>query len=358
MGSVLPYLLLVTFAGPHWQQLDDIAIERINSLPYDGVAIAIMSAYSTDAVPSAIELEPVIERVREGAKKHVWPWIFVNRIIGQSETAWAHASARRRAYFQRIRVIDIFDEAGALSDFYALWRLGLQLAKEGGAPGIVVDWEAYNDYRSSSPLHIATKLNISVDSVIEQLRTIGAQLADITASVYPSAKIWCLFTGLSAPNRYTIGAGRGCFMTASYIVLGMLERARARDLKFSIISGGEMSLGYYSRSLSELRRKISIRRRVMKGLLQKYNRWLALGGTIAPFSNPDKLTDWLRRAVGSHPPYRSLEDFEPLFAELFRSYDYVWVYAAGAANYRPFDERVARDFHPTLRRIFMKLRRR
>lgn len=347
----LVYLLLVTFSAPRLGQLDEAGIRAINAFPYHGVALTVIGAYQVVPVPGLDEFAPVVALAKARCKKDLWPWIFLNRMIGRSPRSPAHPSAPKAGEcFGRIKGMDLDGSAGALPDFLALWRLSLLLAKALGSPGVVVDLEAYNDYRVYNPFALAQMRGEEVDEVLQKLRHIGQKMADIAAEVYPDAKVWFLFTGLDASPIYESG-GRRLRRSVSYIVEGLLDRAVERGLPLTVIDGGETTVGYYNPSPSALRGRISRRAEVAKPLLEKYRGRYVLAGTIAPYADASEITDWLRRAAGKSPPYKTLADFEPLFRILFSTYRYVWIYAAGAAKFYPFKPESARKFHPWIERF-------
>jgi hypothetical protein len=45
---------------------------------------------------------------------------------------------------------------------------------------------------------------------------------------------------------------------------------------------------------------------------------------------------------------RSIDDFKPLFKYLLNRYDYLWVYAASAAGYNPYDGEVTPPYNRIL----------
>ncbi len=45
---------------------------------------------------------------------------------------------------------------------------------------------------------------------------------------------------------------------------------------------------------------------------------------------------------------KTIEDFGPLFKKLFGAYRYVWIYAAGAADFDPYNGAIASIYHKVL----------
>jgi hypothetical protein len=321
-----PYLMLVTFGAPQLGAWTEESLKVLNESPYAGVASEIVGAYDTEPVPTRAAFDDAVAALRKQAKKHVWPWVFSNRFIGRSEEGPAHSGAADSDYFRRIQGWDLKDKAGAQSDFYALWRLALRLARDLDAPGVVLDLEAYNDYRTYNVNTLAEQTGQSAQEVIADLRTMGRQMAVIVAEEYPQAIVWTLFTYL--------GAGT----TPDYLCQGLLEEAKQRDLPLKVVDGGEAPLGYYSPSADALERKLASYAARLHPFLEQYPQHLRMGGTLAPYHEPARLTDWIKNASEKGGRvYQNAEEFRPLLDELFASCEYVWMYGASAAHYVPFN---------------------
>jgi hypothetical protein len=343
-SSLLPYLLLVSFSTG---QISDFSVEKMKAVdasPYDGVAVALTTPYDTDRHAEE-EVDRAIGLIRKNTEKQVWPWVYVNRIVGSSEDGQPlYATAGEKPEFRRIKGLDLENEAGALEDFYTLWRIALATARKLGSPGIVVDHEAYNNYRGYNVAYVARKQGIPEGDVIARLKAIGAKLADLTEAEYPGAIVWFLSTGLVNGDQ----SGSYPLRTVTYIAIGMLERARAVHARLKLVSGGESSLGYCHLSANELRETIRLRDSKYEGFLSEYPN-LALGGTIAPWADASARTEWMLKDKCGRSPLRTAADFGPLYRELFGSYRYVWVYAAKVAPYNPYDAAVAAAYNNALR---------
>jgi hypothetical protein len=61
-----------------------------------------------------------------------------------------------------------------------------------------------------------------------------------------------------------------------------------------------------------------------------------LAGTISPYHDYKLLSWWIKDAAGADPPLKTVEDFRPMFKTLFDAYDWVWIYAASAAQSEPY----------------------
>ena len=336
---VMVYLLLVSFANPHLAKWTAEQLSVFRNSPFDGVASAIESAYFTGSVPDISQFEQAIQLCKR-AQVCVWPWVFLNRMIAVDPAGRSHSGGSGKEYFRRIKAMDLDDEVGARSDFIKLWRLALRLARQLDAPGIVADFEAYNNYLAYDPRWLAQRRGESVDEVIRKLRELGAELADVVAEEYPDAIIWQLF--FDPYNKpYKTPDGRSFTRSVNYINLGLLDRAKELGIRPVLIDGAEVALGYYQPSLEALRSSIARHKERTKPFLSKYEGLLELGATIAPYADYRLITGWIKKRSGDNPPWKKASDFKPLFRELLSSYRYVWIYAAGAAKFYPYNPTVA-----------------
>lgn len=337
-------LLLVSFSTPLLRDVSVRELDAINRSPYEGVAVELRGPADTSHRVEA-GLDSAIARIRAHTTKHVWPWIFVNRIIGTSRGGIPPESpAIARAGFNGIPGLDLWNKTGALDDFYSQWSLALKIARELGSPGIIVDHEAYNNYRSYNIDYVARKSGRSPSEVIARLKEIGARLADMTTADYPGAVLWFLSSGLVSHDQSGVYRQRA----GAYIALGMLERAKQTHASWTLVAGGEGSLYYCFLSLADLHSKIGQRDRDFEPLIAEYPQ-LTLAGTIAPWARASARTDWLRQDRCGRSSLATADDFVPLFRALFQRYRYVWIYAAKVAPYEPYDSVSASAYNRALR---------
>ena len=184
LSVTLPYLLLVTF---YTAELGDFGTDKMNAIvssPYNGVAVPLIGAYDTGK-HTAEDFAPSVKRLKDGARKDVWPWVFFNRFVGSKEGARSLSPDSGNAYFRAISGMDIYNEAGALGDFYGIWKTSLAIARETGSPGIVVDPEAYNNYETYKVSYISEETGIPENEVKKRLAEIGRELARIADETYP-----------------------------------------------------------------------------------------------------------------------------------------------------------------------------
>lgn len=342
----LPYLLLVTF---YTAELGDFGMDKMNAIvssPYKGVAVPLIGAYDTGK-HTALDFAPSVKRLKAGAHKDVWPWVFFNRFIGSKEGARSLSPDSGNAYFRAISGMDIYNEAGALGDFYSIWKTALQIAKETGSPGIVVDPEAYNNYETYKVSYISDETGIPEKEVKKRLAEIGRELARIADETYPDATLWFLFTGLGTPMRSLNPLADKEYRSVTYIVEGMLEYAKEKGSRLKIVSGGELSLGYCHLSLDDLKQNVKERYAGFKTALESYPA-LKLGGTIAPWNDAKLKKGWTLGGPCGRSALKTAGDFGPLVAYLAKSYGYVWIYAASAVGYDPYNDTTALPYNKAL----------
>jgi hypothetical protein len=133
-------------------------------------------------------------------------------------------------------------------------------------------------------------------------------------------------------------AGFGTVYTVpGYITLGYLQYAQENDLPTKYLCGGETTPGYYNPSLEALQQEIIERDGDMAPHLKRFPDRFFLAGTISPYHDFDVNTGFMKDRPGDDPDIRDLEDHRPLFEQLFRAYNWNWIYASGAAKTEPYD---------------------
>jgi hypothetical protein len=322
------YLLLLTFYAGPLKDFSTNEIDGLNASPYQGVAIPLLGQYETGTYNKA-DYDAAVVRFTSKTSVDLWPWVYANRFYGFDPKGITRSNLAKSQYFQNIKGFDIYDKAGALSDFYGIFTGALNIAKSTGSPGIVLDLETYNDYSIVKIDQLSRVLGQREGDVATRLREIGSKLMDIVNAQYPSAVILLPVTGLTRVNGATYVS------SFSYIVDGMLRRAKDLNSKATIVAGGEYTLGYCELSLSGLKSTIQTRNQAYAPLLRKYPN-LKLGGTIAPWLSEASKTGWMRDYHNCpDSTIKNLADFTPLVNELLSSYRYVWIYAAGVGGYNP-----------------------
>jgi hypothetical protein len=325
------YLMLVNSANAN--QMDASKMAQFDRSPYDGLAVSFSSAFDTSPAPSVALMEPQIASWKMSTAKDVWPWVYLNRIIG-ANMAEGDPSAKS-LYSQRFQGLDLDGKAGAQSDFLENWRNAMRLAKETGVPGIVCDLEFYNNYKAYDLSELARMTSMPQPDVLNALRQLGARMADISSAEYPGASIWILFTGFTRPE-YRVIEGRPYYLAATYIAEGLLEQIQQHHLPLRILSGGEVGLGYCHTSVDDLRQAIEKRAAAFAPILQKYNGILELAGTMTLWGDRSSKQDWVAKGACGSSSAATVEDLVPYMELLFRTYRYNWLYGSPNGGYFAF----------------------
>lgn len=326
------YLLLVSPSTGSFNDFDEKKIDAINNSSFQGVAVELVGGYDTNKHTRA-EFDEEVKLLRSKSTKDIWPWIFFNRFVGYEEGQRSYSALAKTDYFRKIKGIDVHNRTGALSDFYDILRNALDIAKSTGSPGIVIDPELYNDYSIAPIDHLADVLGEPPQQVAGELRGVGGQIMDIVNAKYPSAVLLFLTTGLTK----TTLIGASYTNSFSYIVEGMLQRAKTLHSSAKIVSGGEITLGYCEESLSGLRENVAARRRAFAPVMQRYPN-LYLGGTIAPWLDIKTRKGWMTNFRNCDvSTIKTLGDFDPLVDYLLSQYDFVWIYGASAGGYNAYE---------------------
>jgi hypothetical protein len=349
----VPYLLLVTFYSGQLTVFDIDKIKAINQSPYHGVGVTLLGAYDHRQVNQK-KLAEVARLVREESKKDVWPWVFFNRFIGggKGERLISHGEAND--YFEGIKGIDLDNQYGALEEFYKLWALALKTARNLGSPGIIVDPEAYNNYRAYRVSYLSATTGKKMECIKERLRRIGSNLVDIAVGIYPDAVIWILFTGLESPMQIKFPKKAKELRSVTYIFLGMLERLAKFDSRIRLVDGGGFFIGYCYESLQDLEKRVEMRNQCLSALTRSYPN-LKLGGRIALWDKPELKKDWIVKGKCGRSRQESIDDFKPLIRHLLRSYDFIWIYGASAAGYNPYKKEISWRYNKAIREVIANM---
>ena len=330
------YLKLITFYTKPLDVIDLKAAAVLNDSAYAGVAIPLLGSYSTEPIPPFESLKPRLAEVRDAVKIDLWPWVAVNRLIGAPEDGHGHAGSHAKdlSYFTKIRTLDLDTGGHARSDFLHLWRNALQAARFWKSPGVMIDLEAYNNYRAYNVDYVARKRGETVDAVIEKCEALGADLARSVGELYPACTVWSLFSRL---ERSSVMSGRDerIWTTSSYITLGLLRHAKANGIPLKFLCGGETTPGYCNKTVDELKWKIAERDEAVAPFLEEFRERFFLAGTISPFHDYEITTGWIQKKYKG-TGLKTIEDFEPFFRTLFDAYDWVWIYASSAAKTMPY----------------------
>ena len=333
------YLMLVNTAIAN--QIDGPKLAQFDRSPYDGLAVSFADAYDTSTVHPLVSMEAQIASWEKATSKEIWPWVYLNRMIGANGVEGNPDS--KAPYFQQFQGLDLDGKAGAQKDFLENWRNALRVAHKTGVPGIVCDLEFYNDYKAYDLAELARMTSMPRQEVLNVLKQLGTRMADIAATEYPGAMLWFLFTGFTRPD-YRVIDGQPYYLAATYIVEGLLEQIQRRNLPLRVLSGGEVGLGYCHNSVDDLRQAIEKRAAAFAPLLQTYNGILELGGTMTLWSERSAKKNWVAQGACGTSPAASIEDLIPYMELLFRTYRYNWLYGSPNGGYLAFQPASASRF--------------
>jgi hypothetical protein len=339
------YLMLVNTAIAF--RLQDQELAQFDKSPYDGIAVAFSYNYDIAPPPSVAELDAKIAHWNTITKKDIWPWVFVNRMIGVDDNEENHYT-KDNAYFHRIKGADLEDKAGALSDFLLNWQNALQAAKDSHVPGIVCDLEFYNYHKEYSLEELARQTGKKPRELVELLRQVGAKMADSAGARYPDATIWFLFTGFGYKGHWTID-NEPYNSAPTYMVMGMLDEIQKKHFPLKVISGGEASLAYCHDSLDKFREKIAARDTAFAPELKKYRDIFELGGTMTLFSDRAAMQGWVKQDCSASQA-SSVEALEPYLELLLKTFRYNWIYASSDGGYNAFQAQTTPRFDAVIRK--------
>jgi hypothetical protein len=333
------YLMLVNTARSSEITADEL--KQFDRSSYDGLAVVFAHVYESSPPPSIAEMDAKIAEWKKATRKDMWPWVYLNRMIGVDEGQHDPHTVGN-AYFHRIKGADLEDKAGAQGDFLKAWGNSLRAAKDSQVPGIVCDLEFYNYYKEYNPTELARQTGKTPQEVIGLLKQVGAHMADVAAQQYPDAMLWFFFTGLGDPG-YTVDNQR-YLMSTAYIVLGLLDEIQQKHFRLRVLSGGEVSLGYCHPSLQQFQNQIRQRAASFAPHLQRYAGILELGGTMTLWSESGAKTGWLKEGDCGVSSARNVEELQPSLELLLRSYKYNWIYGSTDGGYYAFHPAIAPRF--------------
>ena len=333
------YLMLVNTANA--EQMDASKMAQFDRSPYEGLAVSFVDAYDTSPVPSPAAMEAQIMSWKKSNIKQIWPWVYLNRMIGANEAEGNQLS--KVPYFQRFQGLDLDGKAGAQNDFLESWRNALRIAKETRVPGIVCDLEFYNNYKAYDLAELARMTSTPRQEVLNLLMRLGARMADIAAAEYPGATLWFLFTGFTRAD-YRVIEGKPYYLAATYIAEGLLDQIQQHHLPLRVLSGGEVGLGYCHNSVDDLRQAIEKRTADFAPLLQKYKGILELAGTMTLWSDRSAKKNWVAQGTCGTSSAATVEDLVPYMELLFHSYRYNWLYGSPNGGYFAFQSMSAPRF--------------
>ncbi len=325
------YLMLVNTARASRMNASNMA--QFDLSPYNGLAVSFLDAFETSPVPSLALMQTQIAAWKNSNNKHVWPWVYLNRMVGANDAEGNQDS--KVPYFQRFQGLDLDGKAGAQDDFLENWRNAFRLAKATGVPGVVCDMEFYNNYKAYDLAELARMTSKPQQEVMVLLRQVGARMADISSAEYSGSSIWFFFTGFTRPER-TVADSRPYELAATYIVEGLLDQIQRRHLPLRVLAGGEVGLGYCHASVDDLRQAIEKRAADFAPFLRQYSRILELTGTMTLWSDRPAKKNWVAQGACGKSIAETVEDLIPYMELLFRTYRYNWIYSSPNGGYFAF----------------------
>lgn len=323
------YLLLVSFAIQSPQFISEEIITSIKASPFDGIAVPYVSPYHADPV-NVNETNDSFEQLASHLKKEVWPWVFLNRVVGYDPEQKGKFKPKKLK-FSDLEGIHIMPDQERAVDFLKLWKNALLVAKNTESPGIVLDLEPYNNKQAYRISYLSKKMDKSDKQIREYLREFGQKMAEIAFDTYPSAKVHLLYSGLTSKKLFAITQWEK--RSVSYIVEGMLNFNETNKLTVSYYSGGELTLGYCNLDLEHLQEKISVRKKKFAKYEDKYA-GLKLSAPVAPWLDVDSRSGWMTRGNCGKSRLRTIKDFASIFNEIKSTYNFTWIYLAGHSGFK------------------------
>lgn len=339
----------MSFSVPQLDAWSEATTQSAAATPYDGVAAPLRSAYDVGPAPTVSEFAGAAGVIRRQAPGLVWPWVFLNRMVADSSGAQRRAGSTGGEALVGFAGVDLDGAGGALGPFLETFRTALKVARMVGAPGIVLDPEAYSDYRIYDLTALARMRGTDPMTIRAQVDAVGSRLADIAGQEFPDVVILALSTKYDRPNPWS-----GFIPT---LIEGLLLRVQSTGVPLTLVDGGE-SVGYCARDLADLRRRHEVRRERLAPVMSRFPKHLVLGGTLAPWRDSARRTGWLTTQKDCRDSaFRTVDDFAAPLSELLRQYRYVWVYGASAAPYDPLSAMDQSTYDPVLRRAIATGRR-
>lgn len=107
-----------------------------------------------------------------------------------------------------------------------------------------------------------------------------------------------------------------------------------------------------------LKNKIARTKAQLRPFTTEYPNHFVLGGTIAPYHDITQLkpNSWIDKKAKGNPTLQTIDDFKPLFRELFTSLPYVWTYPASATRYDPYNPNIAPKYNKAIAEVLNEIR--
>jgi hypothetical protein len=107
-----------------------------------------------------------------------------------------------------------------------------------------------------------------------------------------------------------------------------------------------------------MRKRFAARGEGFRPWLEKYPKNLALAATITVWGDARNNKGWVLKDAGADTPWRTTADFQPLLAEMFRTYRYNWIYVPSITDYKPLEPQTAAAINAELDKLLRSARAR
>jgi hypothetical protein len=223
-------------------------------------------------------------------------------------------------------VLDYNGTLGKLGLFLDDLRNTLQVAKQLGSPGIVLDLEFYANQLYSGVGDAADLVKISKEEMQTAFSILGNQFAIIINEEFPTAIIWgplCVI-GSTGPIPATE-------WSAYWITQGILENLLPT---VTLIAGAEAEIPYTHSNFATFETDADL------FLTQVVPSNVKLGCPLMLWNNKNETGLFITDYLLAHPEcvFNTLEDFRPVVTKAKRDFSYVWIYNyPTATGWSPFD---------------------
>jgi len=307
--------------------------------PYHAIAVPYVNAYHSGEVDHK-KVNKSLQVISENTGKEVWPWIFLNNIVGYRELPKDNEKQRQKKQaFSRINGLAYKEKDADYVNFINVVGKAAEFAKKNNT-GIVLDIEPYNNRQLYLVSELAEELNLEDHQVKRVLKMLGRKFIRKVAQHDPKASIWLLFSSLNQKKFYPRKLGF-YERSVSYIVKGMISEIEEKEHSIKLISGGEIGVGYCHRDLTHLEKKLNKRKSNLKDYTKKDA--IQLAAPIAPWIQKSNTKGWFTKGNCGKSSLETYKHFEPILERLAREYDYIWVYSSGNSDYKPFSDKKSAD---------------
>lgn len=341
-----PYVVTFTFQGGFTFQANLMLKEQLdvfNDGGFDGWGVMYVRGTHLERGKTIEDLTAELAFLKANLRpgKHIWPMLFITRILqfvpGQVHSAWGVRSLPAQ---EGIPGMDLENETGGRDVFEHNWRNALLIAKELGTPGIMFDAEYYFG-GFDDIAELAQRRGEDEVTAVAKCEAFGARLADITEDAYPGAVVFWFYTDMHEPVQE--------WDPVPYICLGALKRAKQIGSSQLHVDGAESGVGYLHRSVQALETRIHNRWIETRAFLQQYPNF-ELGGVLAPYVDVKGRVPWMSfDLIGKE---QTVADFQPHFEALFRNYRFTWLYGThdqGRTGFNPWAPKYAEPMAVPLR---------